>query len=47
MKHPHVIMCLDEVMSNYPTKEIILRTDNGSQFIAHGLKNFGKQACDA
>lgn len=40
MKHPHVIMCLDGVMSNYPTKEIILRTDNGSQFIAHGLRKY-------
>jgi putative transposase len=42
MKHPHVIMCLDEVMGNYPSKEIILRTDNGSQFIAKGLSKYLK-----
>lgn len=42
MKHTHVIMCLDEVMGNYPSKEIILRTDNGSQFIAKGLSKYLK-----
>lgn len=40
MKHTHVIMCLDEVVRNYPTKEIMLRTDNGCQFIAIGLKKY-------
>jgi len=40
MKHAHVILCLDGVINNYPTKEIILRTDNGSQFIAHGLQKY-------
>jgi len=40
MKHSHVIMCLHEVVKNYPSKEIMLRTDNGSQFIANGLKEY-------
>lgn len=40
MRHPHVIMLLDGVLNNYPTKEITLRTDNGSQFIAHGLRKY-------
>lgn len=42
MKHTHVIMCPDEVMDNYPSKEIILRTDNSSQFIAKGLSKYLK-----
>jgi transposase InsO family protein len=33
-------MLLDGVLNNYPTKEITLRTDNGSQFIAHGLRKY-------
>lgn len=40
MKHTDVILCLDGVMQNYKAKHIMLRTDNGSQFIANGLRNF-------
>ena len=40
MRHPHVILLLDGVLNQYPAKEIILRTDNGSQFIANGLKKY-------
>lgn len=40
MRHPHVILLLDGVLNQYPAEEIILRTDNGSQFIANGLKKY-------
>ena len=40
MKHTDVILCLHGVMQGYKAKHIMLRTDNGSQFIAHGLRNF-------
>jgi putative transposase len=42
MKHTDVILCLHGVMQGYKAKHIMLRTDNGSQFIAHGLRNFCK-----
>lgn len=40
MKHTDVILCLHGVLQGYKAKRIMLRTDNGSQFIAHGLRNF-------
>lgn len=40
MRHPHVIMLLDGILNHYPTKKVTLRTDNGSQFIAHGLRKY-------
>jgi len=40
MKHTDVILCLHGVMQGYKAKRIMLRTDNGSQFIAHGLHNY-------
>ena len=40
MKHTHVVLCLDGVLQAYPAIEVMLRTDNGSQFIAHGLKKY-------
>ena len=40
MKHTDVILCLHEVLQGFQAKHIMLRTDNGSQFIAHGLRNF-------
>jgi len=40
MKHTDVILCLHQVLQGYQCKGIFLRTDNGSQFIAHGLRKF-------
>lgn len=40
MKHADVILCLHGVLQGYKAKNIMLRTDNGSQFIAHGLGVF-------
>ena len=40
MKHTDVILCLHGALQGYPTQSITLRTDNGSQFIAHGLKKY-------
>jgi len=40
MKHTDVILCLHGVLKGFEAKHIMLRTDNGSQFIAHGLRNF-------
>lgn len=40
MKHTDVILCLHGFMQGYKAKRIMLRTDNGSQFIAHGLHNY-------
>lgn len=44
MKHTDVILCLHAALSEFLTspEEIILRTDNGSQFIANGLRNYCK-----
>lgn len=42
MKHTDVILCLNGVLQGFKAKEIMLRTDNGSQFIAHGLRKFCK-----
>ncbi len=42
MKHTDVILCLHGVLQGFEAKHIMLRTDNGSQFIAHGLRNFCK-----
>lgn len=42
MKHTDVILCLHAALCQFQCKprEIILRTDNGSQFIANGLKKY-------
>ncbi len=40
IKHTDVILCLHGVMQGFRAKHVMLRTDNGSQFIAHGLRNF-------
>jgi len=40
MKHPDVIVCLRQCLRGYQTSSITLRTDNGSQFIAHGLQKY-------
>lgn len=40
MKHTDVILCLHGALKGYTTKSITLRTDNGSQFIAHGLQKY-------
>jgi len=42
MKHTDVILCLHEILQGFQATHIMLRTDNGSQFIAHGLRNFCK-----
>ncbi|HSV88236.1 MAG TPA: IS3 family transposase [Bacteroidales bacterium] len=43
MKHTDVILCLHGVLQGFEAKHIMLRTDNGSQFIAHGLRNFCRE----
>lgn len=40
MKHTDVILCLHTALKRYTTCSITLRTDNGSQFIAHGLQKY-------
>lgn len=42
MKHTDVILCLHAALYEFQSrpKEIILRTDNGSQFIAQGLRKY-------
>lgn len=40
MKHTDVILCLHGALKGYSTGSITLRTDNGSQFIAHGLQKY-------
>jgi len=40
IKHTDVILCLHGVMQGFRAKHVMLRTDNGSQFIAQGLRNF-------
>jgi transposase InsO family protein len=40
MKHTDVILCLHGVLQGFEAKHVMLRTDNGSQFIAHGLRDF-------
>ncbi|HYD92781.1 MAG TPA: IS3 family transposase [Flavobacterium sp.] len=40
MKYTDVILCLHGALRGYATKNIMLRTDNGSQFIACGLKKY-------
>lgn len=40
MKHTDVILCLHGALKGYSTESITLRTDNGSQFIAHGLQKY-------
>ena len=40
MKHTDVILCLHGALKGYTTNSITLRTDNGSQFIAHGLQKY-------
>jgi transposase InsO family protein len=40
MKHTDVILCLHGDLNGYKSRTIILRTDNDSQFIAHGLRKY-------
>lgn len=40
MKHTDVILCLHKALHGYKPESITLRTDNGSQFIAHGLNQY-------
>ncbi|MGC8825307.1 MAG: transposase [Bacteroidales bacterium] len=40
IKHTDVILCLHGVMQGFRAKHVMLSTDNGSQFIAQGLRNF-------
>ena len=40
IKHTDVILCLHGVMQGFRARHVMLRSDNGSQFIAHGLRNF-------
>jgi transposase InsO family protein len=40
MRHTDVILCLSGVLKDFKAKEIMLRTDNGSQFIANDLRRF-------
>ena len=40
IKHTDVILCLHGVMQGFRAKHVMLRTDNGSQFIAQGLRSF-------
>lgn len=40
MKHTDVILCLHGVLQGFKTKHLMLRTDNGSQFIANGLRSY-------
>lgn len=44
MKHTDVILCLHAALYEFRSRpeEIMLRTDNGSQFIAHGLREYCK-----
>jgi len=45
IKHTDVILCLHGVMQGFRAKHVMLRTDNGSQFIAQGLRNFCLRNC--
>ena len=40
MKHTDVILCMHGALRGYTTESVTLRTDNGSQFIAHGLQKY-------
>lgn len=40
MKHTNVILCLHGALRGYKAESIMLRTDNGSQFVAKGLKKY-------
>jgi transposase InsO family protein len=40
MRHTDVVLCLSGVLKDFKAKEIMLRTDNGSQFIANDLRSF-------
>ena len=42
MKYQDVILCLHTALSNHKSDKIMLRTDNGSQFISHGLDKYCK-----
>ena len=42
MKYQDVILCLHTALSNHKSDKIMLRTDNGSQFISHGLNKYCK-----
>lgn len=42
IRKQHVIWLLHHIFSEYPVKGITLRNDNGSQFIAHAVRDFLK-----
>ena len=42
MKYQDVILCLHNALSGHQSDKIMLRTDNGSQFISHGLDRYCK-----
>ncbi len=42
MKYQDVILCLHSALSDHKSDKIMLRTDNGSQFISHGLDRYCK-----
>jgi len=42
MKYQDVILCLHTALSGHQSDKIMLRTDNGSQFISHGLDRYCK-----
>ena len=42
MRYQDVILCLHTALSNHKSDKIMLRTDNGSQFISHGLDKYCK-----
>ena len=42
MKYQDVILCLHSALSNHTSDKIMLRTDNGSQFVSHGLDKYCK-----
>ena len=38
-----VILLLDGILQKFQTKEVIIRNDNGSQFIAHNVRKYLKR----
>jgi putative transposase len=43
MRHPQVIALISQLRKDYQVQGIILRNDNGSQFIAHNLRAASKK----
>lgn len=43
MRYPDVILCLHGALRGNQSEGIMLRTDNGSQFISHGLNKYCQQ----